>query len=202
MPTDLQAKLLRVLEDGLVRRVGGTRSIYVDTRVIAAMNMPPDKAIEQEKLRMDLFYRLNILSYELPPLRERPGDIPILIRRFIRHYNGMLGKEIKGMDEETTKRFCRHIWPGNVRELKHAVEWMMNHSEGPVLEKGDLPLSLKEAGSIGKQEIMPLRQALKEMEKDYIKRALEQTGGNVLRASRLLDIPRQTLQYKMHKAGM
>ncbi|TKH05591.1 PAS domain S-box protein [Peribacillus simplex] len=197
MPIDLQAKLLRVLEDGFIRRIGGTKSVQVDVRVMAAMNIDPKKAVSDNRLRPDLFYRLNVLSYELPPLRERIEDIELLTEHFISIFNSKLGLSIKGMDEQTKVFFREYHWPGNVRELKHTVEFMMNHTENDVLNLADLPQSLKKRTP--SEKILPLREAMIEMETKLITEALLQTNGNVFQASKLLQIPRQTLQYKIKK---
>ncbi|MEF2096682.1 sigma 54-interacting transcriptional regulator [Bacillus sp. CFBP9009] len=197
MPIDLQAKLLRVLEDGFIRRIGGTKSVQVDVRIMAAMNIDPKKAVSDNRLRPDLFYRLNVLSYELPPLRERIDDIELLTEHFISIFNSKLGSSIKGMDEQTKVFFREYHWPGNVRELKHSVEFMMNHTENDVLNLADLPQSLKKRTP--SEKILPLREAMIEMETKLITEALLQTNGNVFQASKLLQIPRQTLQYKIKK---
>ncbi|MFD9628421.1 sigma-54 interaction domain-containing protein [Peribacillus muralis] len=198
MPIDLQAKLLRVLEDGFIRRIGGARSVQVDVRIIAAMNINPKNAVSENKLRPDLFYRLNVLSYELPPLRERVKDIELLTEYFISIYNTKLEKTIKGIDEETRFFFQKYQWPGNVRELKHTIEYMMNHTEQDIIVLEDLPQLLKKRTS-PPEEILPLRKAMLEMETKLITDALLQTNGNVFQASKLLQIPRQTLQYKIRK---
>lgn len=198
MPIDLQAKLLRVLEDGSIRRIGGAGSVQVDVRVMAAINIDPKKAVSENKLRPDLFYRLNVLSYELPPLRERAKDIELLTEHFISMNNRKLGIDIKGVDEETGLFFQHYQWPGNVRELKHTIEFMMNHTEQEILILEDLPQLLKKQSS-SPQEVLPLREAMLEMETKLITDALLQTKGNVFQASKLLQIPRQTLQYKIRK---
>ncbi|WP_342614038.1 sigma-54 interaction domain-containing protein [Peribacillus frigoritolerans] len=197
MPIDLQAKLLRVLEDGFIRRIGGTKSVQVDVRIMAAMNMDPKKEVSENRLRPDLFYRLNVLSYELPPLRERIDDIELLSQHFISTFNSKLGLSIKGMDEKTKAFFRKYHWPGNVRELKHTIEFMMNHTENDVLNLEDLPQFLKKPTP--SEKILPLREAMIEMETKLITEALLQTNGNVFQASKLLQIPRQTLQYKIKK---
>lgn len=197
MPIDLQAKLLRVLEDGFIRRIGGTKSVQVNVRIMAAMNNDPKKAVSENRLRPDLFYRLNVLSYELPPLRERIDDIELLSEHFISIFNSKLGLSIKGMDEKTKDFFRKYDWPGNVRELKHTIEFMMNHTENDVLNLEDLPQFLKKRNP--SEKILPLREAMIEMETKLITEALLQTNGNVFQASKLLQIPRQTLQYKIKK---
>lgn len=198
MPIELQAKLLRVLEDGVVRRIGGTKSIVVDVRVITAMNVDPKKALEENKLRPDLYYRLNVLSYELPPLRERREDILLLAHHFLHEFNRKLGRKIQGMNQEVQHFLKQYHWPGNIRELKHAIEYMMNHADTNLLTGKDLPSFLQSNG-INRLKLLPLREALKETESKLIKEALLQTNGNVLQASKLLNIPRQTLQYKIQK---
>lgn len=198
MPIDLQAKLLRVLEDGFVRKVGGTKSIQVDVRIMAAMNVDPKVALEDNKLREDLFYRLHVLSYELPPLRDRPEDILLLSAHFIEYFNQKLGRRIEAMDDETKVFLQNYQWPGNVRELKHTIEFMMNHTEKNALTCEDLPQFLKKH-PVSKEEILPLREAMIKMEIKLISEALLQTDGNVFQAAKLLKIPRQTLQYKIKK---
>ncbi|MFE4073397.1 sigma-54 interaction domain-containing protein [Peribacillus sp. YIM B13477] len=197
MPIDLQAKLLRVLEDGFIRRIGGTKSVQVNVRIMAAMNIDPKKAVSENRLRPDLFYRLNVLSYELPPLRERIDDIELLSEHFISIFNSKLALSIKGMDEKTKDFFRKYDWPGNVRELKHTIEFMMNHTENDVLNLEDLPQFLKKRNP--SEKILPLREAMIEIETKLITEALLQTNGNVFQASKLLQIPRQTLQYKIKK---
>lgn len=198
MPIDLQAKLLRVLEDGFVRRIGGVRSVQVDVRIMTAMNIDPKVAVEKNMLREDLFYRLHVLSYELPPLRERKEDIILLIHHFILEFNQKLGRSIKGMDEETKAFLLSYHWPGNVRELKHTIEFMMIHTDKDILTEEELPQFLIKS-LVSKGKILPLRKAMKNMELQLITEALLQTDGNVFQASKLLEIPRQTLQYKIKK---
>lgn len=198
MPIELQARLLRVLEDGVVRRIGGIKSTVVDVRVIAAMNIDPKLALEQNKLRPDLYYRLNVLSYELPPLRKRQEDILLLSSYFIEEFNQKLGLKVKDIHKEVQQLFQQYHWPGNVRELKHAIEYMMNHTETDILSLKDTPPFL-ENHKTSSMQLQPLREALKETESQLIAEALFQTKGNVLQASKLLNIPRQTLQYKIQK---
>jgi arginine utilization regulatory protein len=207
MPFDLQAKLLRVLEDGAVRRVGSTTIISVNVRVISAMNVYPGQAMEQNQLRTDLFYRLNVLTFELMPLRERKEDILYLSEIFIRHYNNKLQKQISGLDDHVCAIFLSHQWPGNVRELKHTIEYMMNVCEGYKLTKQDLPVMLKqfeanEENRHSKRTSFVLREHLKDVEYELITDALAACNGNIQKAAALLDIPRQTLQYKLKKLNV
>lgn len=206
MPVELQAKLLRVLEDGIVLRVGGVKAFSVDVRVIAAMNIHPKKALEQKRLRQDLFYRLNVLAFELLPLRERREDILYLTEAFIKEFNILFHKRVTGIEQEIEALFLKYSWPGNVRELKHAIEYMMNMCDEFVLTKKLLPIMLKEQMN-GEKEILyqeekghvPFREKVELYEKHLIERALDSAEGNIKKAAEILEIPRQTLQYKLQK---
>ena len=199
MSPALQSKLLRVLEDGAVRRVGAMKTVSVDVRLIAATNIEPEEAVRKGILRMDLYYRLNVLPFRLPPLRERKEDIPLLSGHFIKQFNNRLLKRVDGMTSELKKALEEHPWKGNVRELKHCIEYMMNVTESDELDVVDLPAYFRETRSRPGGKLKPLRIALMETEKDMIGKALSKTGGNVLKAAEILQVPRQTLQYKMKK---
>lgn len=203
MPIELQAKLLRVLEDGQVRRLGSTTNTYVNFRVIAAMNIHPQIALAEGNIRADLFYRLNVLTFELLPLRERKKDIVFLTEHFIKQYNEQFLKNITGLHPQVQQFFFKYKWPGNVRELKHTIEYMMNVCNGSVLTIQDLPLMLKqyvqEKKDTTKQTDFALRPALAKLENQLIEEAINQTEGNILKAAKLLQIPRQTLQYKLQR---
>ncbi|MCM3671806.1 sigma 54-interacting transcriptional regulator [Mesobacillus maritimus] len=200
MPLVLQAKLLRVLEDGSVRRVGSTKEQKVNVRVVSAMNIDPLKALENKLLREDLFYRLNVLTFELVPLRERKEDILFLTNRFIQSFNLQLVKTVEGLDEEVSSLFLSHAWPGNVRELKHTIEYMMNLCEERLLTTTDLPPIFKtKIYESSKEKPKNLNTKLHQYEKELIEEALNESGGNIQQAARLLGIPRQTLQYKLKK---
>ncbi|WML50682.1 sigma 54-interacting transcriptional regulator [Neobacillus sp. PS3-34] len=204
MPIELQAKLLRVIEDGLVRKVGSSTNTSVNVRVIAAMNEHPRQALHEKKLRSDLFYRLNVFTFSLLPLRERKEDILFLTDYFINMYNRKLNKRVSGIEREVELYFLQYLWPGNVRELKHSLEYMMNVCEGDMLVFKDLPVMLKQhlPVSLGQDEqddSLSLRENLKSMEKKLIEKAMGMTGNNINQAAKLLEIPRQTLQYKIQK---
>ncbi|MEW8987272.1 MAG: sigma 54-interacting transcriptional regulator, partial [Bacillus sp. (in: firmicutes)] len=201
MPIELQAKLLRVLEDGIVRRIGGVKDVVVNVRVIAAMNVHPLTAVEEQKLRHDLFYRLNVLSFELSPLRERKEDILFLSQHFIKYYNHLFHKQIVGLDTNTEKLFLAYHWPGNVRELKHCIEYMMNVSECSMLTEADLPIFLQKKQQLRENSLasLALKENVEVLEKDLITQALTLAKGNIKQAASLLEIPRQTLQYKLKK---
>ncbi|WP_272867242.1 sigma-54 interaction domain-containing protein [Bacillus massiliigorillae] len=198
MSMSLQTALLRVIEDGVIRRVGATKNVAVDVRVIAAMNIHPEQALNENVLRLDLYYRLNVLSFQLPPLRERKEDILLLANYFIQGFNKSFQLKVLGMTKELEFQLLQHTWPGNVRELKHCIEYMMNVSDSSILQVQDLPVFFNQRSHERKSStIPPLREALKEKEKQLLEMALQQTEGNVLKAAQLLQIPRQTLQYKL-----
>lgn len=203
MPLELQAKLLRVLQEGTVRRIGDTKVRYVDTRVITACSEDPVEAVEKKKLREDLFYRINVVSLKIPPLRERKEDIPILVDYFIKKYNPNTETDIK-VSQAVMDIFYEYHWPGNVRELEHAIEGALVIMEGDTILPVHLPVQIKSyfspaKGNIIYQESMNLQEALERVEMDLIKKAIEKTSGNISRAARMLGIPRQTLQYKLRK---
>jgi arginine utilization regulatory protein len=204
MPIELQAKLLRVLEDGMVRRVGSSQNISVNVRVIAAMNEHPSKALQEKKLRSDLYYRLNVFTFSLLPLRERREDILFLTDNYIQFFNQKLNKNIQGIKSELELFFMTYQWPGNVRELKHTIEYMMNVCEGTLLGEKDLPIMLRQQSTPLKSTCnkignLSLRKNIEGLENRLIREALAATNGNILQAAKLLEIPRQTLQYKLKK---
>jgi arginine utilization regulatory protein len=201
MPIELQAKLLRVLEDGMVRRVGSAQNISVDVRIIAAMNVHPNHALQNQKLRSDLYYRLNVFTFSLLPIRERKEDIIFLTHYFIQLFNKSLHKRILGIERNLESFFMSHPWPGNVRELKHTIEYMMNVCDGDVLQLTDLPIMMKQqtVASEKVEKSLSLRKKVDELEKQLIDHALEMAEGNINQAAKLLEIPRQTLQYKIKK---
>jgi arginine utilization regulatory protein len=205
MPMELQAKLLRVLEDGMVRRVGGADLIYVNVRVIAAMNVHPNMALKNGKLRSDLYYRLNVFTLSLLPLRERKEDIKLLAEYFIAFFNEKASKNIKGIEEELKNFLMEYQWPGNVRELKHTIEYMINICEKTLLDREDLPIMLQSIPNLqnnkpsSEDHSLSLRRNMEKLEKELIVEALKLTNGNIKRAAMLLEIPRQTLQYKIKR---
>jgi arginine utilization regulatory protein len=204
MPIELQAKLLRVIEDGMVRRVGSTVNNVVNVRLIAAMNVHPSKALLEQKLRSDLYYRLNVFTFSLLPLRERKEDILYLTDLFIQDFNKKLSKNIQGIEKTLELFFLDYHWPGNVRELKHTLEYMINICDEEWLSCDDLPVMLRHQltpmqQKSEKAESLSLRKNIEELEKSLLFEALERSGGNINQAAKLLEIPRQTLQYKLKK---
>lgn len=204
MEVELQAKLLRVLEDRMVRRVGDVRLRPVDVRIVAATNEDPAISLAEGRLRKDLFYRLHVVRIQLPPLRERPNDIPLLTRHFINKFNFQFETLVTDVSREVEALFRRYPWPGNVRELEHAIEGAMNQVEGDRIEVEHLPPHLLDMTSAplpqpGKSEGMALPEWLEAMERETIRQALVACEGNVKQTATRLGIPRQTLQYKIKK---
>jgi len=220
----LQAKLLRVLEDQVIRRVGGVRDMQVDVRVIAASNRDLERAVRETHFRQDLYYRLAIISIFIPPLRERKEDILPLVDFFLEHYNRKFRKSIKGLSDDTRRLMLNYDWPGNVRELKNAIERAMILEEESVLRPVYMPFSLTQprsgvtafehtsppvagpALSDGRQlpalHIPDGGTSLEEVERTLVEMALQKAGGNQTHAARLLDISRDALRYKMKKFSL
>lgn len=200
MPLELQSKLLRVLQDNSFRPIGGIKNIEVDVRIIAATNIPPEEAIRNNMLRKDLYYRINVISLNLPPLKDRRDDIPLLTNYFIKKFNEKLNKSVKAVSDEVMKILISHPWEGNVRELENLIEGIMSIYDTDIIEVDHLPLRLKrtECHDINKS----LRDTLEEVERNLILEALEKTYFNISQAAEILKIPRQTLQYKISKYNL
>lgn len=210
MPVELQAKLLRAIQNKTVRRVGETEERRIDARIIASISIDPAEALARRELRADLYYRLNVVYLAIPPLRERKGDIALLVSHFIDRFNSEMGMSVQRVSDEAMARLQSHQWPGNVRELEHAIEGAMNLVEGDVIETVHLPQSLggrdlrPRAGLAPFEPALParLREAVSDHERSLIVGAMESSGWNVSQAARLLGIPRQTLQYRLKVLGV
>jgi len=207
LPQVLQVKLLRVLQDGDFSRVGDPVPRNVNVRVIAATNRDLKKAIAEKNFREDLYYRLNVIPIELPPLRKRKEDIPMLVNFFLeKHKVKALEKNIKGISKESMQALLNYHFPGNVRELENAVEYAIAFTSGPVVQRDDLPKYILEDKKLSEEArsipIMPLREAKAQFEKSLIMAALIESGGNISEASRLLNIHRQNLQQKIRLLGI
>lgn len=188
-----QVDLLRVLQQKDFRRLGGQEEIQVDVRILAATNQDLQKAISENRFREDLFYRLNVISIHVPPLRERKEDIPLLVKAFIRRYCLELNKEPVKIASSAIKLLMDYNWPGNVRELENVIERALVIGRGIEIVTEDLPFSRKELGT----EALP--KSLKLMEKVHIEKILEETDWNISKAARVLEIDRQTLYNKIEK---
>ncbi len=209
MPQELQAKLLRVLQDGKIRRIGDTKERNVDVRIIAATNIEPNLAIDLGLIRRDLYYRLNTVTLWIPKLGDRREDIPVLTRYFIKKYNGLLYRSLKGVTPEVMALFNEYPWDGNVRELEHVIEGAANLVDGDLIRIEDLPYNFrvfydKQMPKLPRNiDITPdyfnLQDALTEYEKQMITRVIGESEGNITKAAKRLGLPRQTLQSKMKK---
>lgn len=195
LPFDMQAKLLRALQEKEVRPVGSTDRIPLSARIIAATNRDLDAAVRQGTFRQDLFFRLNVVQIKIPPLRERKTDIPILVNSFLEKFSEANGK-IRTISEDAIARMMAYDWPGNVRELENAIERAIALGSGPILHAGDLPTNLQ----YGTGERLPQNDELlplDELERRAILRALREAGGDKLAAARMLGIGKTTLYRKL-----
>lgn len=194
MPVEFQGKLLRFLQDGVVRKVGGEDETSFDVRIIASLNEKPEKIMKEGKLREDLYYRLNVIRLNIPPLRDRREDIKFLIYHFINKYNNIFNKNINGIKEETLNWMTNLEWPGNVRELQYVIEEIFNYRNRGYISNEDLQ-------KCSKNFKLPktFKEKLELMEKEYIESQLVINNFNVSKTSKMLGIPRQTLQYKIKK---
>jgi nitrogen regulation protein NR(I) len=220
VPVEMQVKLLRALQESEFERVGGIKTLRVDVRLIAATNRDLKALIAEGKFREDLYYRLAVVPIVLPPLRDRREDIPLLVRHFVEKYDQRLGKKVAGIEDEALQLLLGYSWPGNIRELENLMERSVLFADGPLIQASALPDSLRERGpqaAVPIAAVGPLgaiaapsgasmkeivRQAQAELEKELITRALEETGGNVTRAAKRLQISRKSLQVKMKELGL
>jgi two-component system, NtrC family, response regulator AtoC len=224
IPVEMQVKLLRVLQESEFERVGGIKTLKVSVRLVTATNRDLQKEVATGNFREDLFYRLNVVPIHLPPLRERVGDIPLLVEHFIIKFNERLKKHITRVEDEALARLVAHGWPGNIRELENVIERTMLFCEGPAIHARDLPPELS-AGAPAAAPDAParaldavpsrptapspegslkdmVRQETERLEKELIQRALDETHGNVTQAARKLKISRKSLQNKMKEFGL
>lgn len=187
-----QGKFLRAIQEGEFRRIGETNTRKTDIRIIASVNEDPDFLVKSNKLRKDLYYRLNVIRINMPELNARKEDIPLLVEMFIEKHNERLGTSISGIDSYALELLMKKDYDGNVRELEHIIEGALNYKRHGIIETSDLQLKRT-------IENLSLKERLENMEIKYIKEALIIHGNNVSKASKFLDIPRQTLQYKISK---
>jgi len=202
--SSLQVKLLRFIQDARFERVGGTETIHTDVRIVLATNVDLARAVVEGRFREDLYYRVNVVSIHVPPLRERQADIPSLADYFVRKYAAELGRDLEGVAPEATDALCAYAWPGNVRELENVIERGVVLARGDRLEFSDLPpeLARSAASAVSAPDtgaVLPLKKALEKPEREIIRQALEYARGNREHAAKLLGINRSTLFYKMRK---
>jgi DNA-binding NtrC family response regulator len=193
-----QIKILRVLQEGEIMRIGGNRQLKVDVRIIAATNKDLKIACQREKFREDLFYRLNVINIHLPPLRDRMEDVSLLARHFIqKHARKRKDILIKGITDDALNILSSHTYPGNVRELENIIEHAISFANNPEILPADLPSYISQSPARGRAAATRLRDALRTFEKEMIVSALNESGGNISRAASTLGIYRQQLQRKI-----
>ncbi|MFW6326565.1 MAG: sigma-54 dependent transcriptional regulator [Desulfovermiculus sp.] len=196
----IQLKLLRILETKSFERVGSSKTISVDVRIISATNADLALKVQQGEFREDLYYRLKVLSIHVPPLRERKDDIPLLVDSFCRHFSREFKKEILGVSDQVMRIFMSYDWPGNVRELKHALEHGCLLSSGGRIFVDDLPLEFIEFSKQEAGDLKPVKP--QELTREDLEQALNQANGNKVQAAELLGIHRKTLYRKIHQLGI
>ncbi|MBU0599255.1 sigma-54 dependent transcriptional regulator [bacterium] len=201
---DIQAKLLRVLQEREFERVGGEKLIRTNARIISATNTNLKKAVEEGRFREDLYYRLNVIPIELPPLRDRKEDIPLLIEYFIKYFNEKFNKDIKGISGQAVDILMNYSWPGNVRELNNIIERMIVLSKEKSLQVHQLPLDILVAGEeeIKVKKDLFLKEAKESFEKQYILNILKKNNFNQTKTAKLLGIHRTTLIEKINSLGI
>jgi DNA-binding NtrC family response regulator len=200
MKIELQAKLLRVLEEQKLRRVGGNTEVALDVRVLAASNRDISQAVRDGKLREDLYYRLNVLTIELPPLRERKDDLALLVQNFVQHYAARNNKEISGVDEEALAALQAHPWPGNVRQLRNVIERAAVICQGRVIHRSDLAHEFQSIANVeGGYVKVRIGSTLEDMERELIARTIEFSDGNKTHAAQILGVSTKTLYNKLER---
>jgi two-component system, NtrC family, response regulator AtoC len=203
MPMSLQVKLLRAVQEEEIRPLGETRAVKLDVRIIAATSKNLREEVKNEQFREDLFYRINVLTIEMPPLRERKEDIPLLINHFVEKFNKRLGLKIEKVNNDCMERLLEYSWPGNVRELENAIERAMVLSNGKEITTDFLPRELSRSGDGTASEEnfsisgYSIKRNTKQMERQLISMALAQTGGNKTKAAILLELSLPALLYKI-----
>jgi two-component system, NtrC family, response regulator AtoC len=203
VPPAIQVKLLRVLQEREFERLGGTRTIKVDVRLIAATNRDLREALEQGTFREDLYYRLNVVPIDIAPLRERREDIPDLVNLFISRFAGDSGKPVEGITPEAMQILVNHHWPGNVRELQNVIERACALAKASVLTPADIHLDVRSAKAAnGATGFLPDGMTLEQWEDEMVQEALRRASGNKSQAARLLGLSRNALRYRLSKIGI
>lgn len=204
VPAPIQVKLLRVLQEREFERLGGTRTLKVDVRLLAATNRDLRAALEQGTFREDLYYRLNVVPIDIPPLREHKEDIPDLVNHFLVRFARDNAREITGITPAALKSLMDYHWPGNVRQLENTIERAVALSSGPVLDAGDIHLDTlhARASALSGPGFLPEGMTLEQWEDEMIREALRRAGGNKSQAARLLGLSRNALRYRLGKLGV
>lgn len=209
MSLKTQAKILRILQERKFERVGGNRTIEVDVRVIAATNKDLEEEIQDGNFRQDLYYRLNVLPFHVPPLRERSEDIPLLAKHFLAYFCSKESREIKTLEQDAIEALTAYSWPGNVRELKNIVERLVIMSPHRTIGYDDLPSSIQKSGNRD-SEAKPylaangvsLKQARDDFEKEFILQKLQENDGNISRTAEAIEMERSNLHRKIKSYGI
>jgi two-component system response regulator AtoC len=206
LPLQLQVKLLRVLQDGEIRRIGDSRATIIDVRIIAATIKDLDKEVRENKFRDDLFYRLNVLPIKIPPLRERKEDVPLLVDHFIGKYTRELGKPIDEITQEALNCLLNYNWKGNVRELENVIERAIVLTESKQIQQENLPVEIQNPREESRISLLndelSIKKASRYLEIDLIKKALLKTKGNHTHAAKLLELSHRALLYKIKEYGI
>ena len=203
VPANIQVKLLRILQEREFERLGSNKTRHIDVRVLAATNVDLRAALEQGTFREDLYYRLNVLPLDIPPLRERKEDIPFLAEHFVTKISKDIGSPVTSISEQAIERLAQYHWPGNVRELENVIERSMVLSSGPVLESEDIKLDLAPRSRvIANDSFLPEGMTLDEHEQSLIREALKRANGNKSQAARLLGLTRNALRYRLTQMGL
>jgi len=199
MSSDMQTKLLRVLENGTFRRIGGKKEMQVDVRVITATNRNLEELVEESGFREDLFYRLNVFSIKLPPLRERSEDLPLLAQTFIEEFNLKTDRHVKGLSRESLNLIKKYSWPGNVRELKNVIERAVIVCTTDYIDVADLPENLTSKAHKAPTVEFRLGQTMDDVERDFLFHTINYVDGNKTKAAKMLNISLKTLHNKLAK---
>jgi DNA-binding NtrC family response regulator len=199
MSPKLQAKLLRVLQEREVTPVGGDGSVSIDARILATTNRNLEEEITEERFREDLFFRLNVVRIAFPPLRERIGDVPLLVEHFMKRFNHEMGRRFGSCSKEAMEALQSYSWPGNVRELQNAIERAVVFGEEPEICLQDLPGSVRQGGPAGKGGSLPVGQSLADVERELILETLRSRDGNRTKAAEVLGISIRTLRNKLNE---
>jgi DNA-binding NtrC family response regulator len=199
LPVEMQGKFLRVLEERKVRRLGGKSEVEVDVRVLCATNRDLKEEIKRGRFREDLYFRLHVFSIQLPALKERREDVPLLVQHFIEKFNGETGKHVQGVTPGAMNVLQGYAWPGNIRELRNTVERAMILTDGDVIDEEHLPPDMRPTRPEAAVLRVPLGIQLREVEKEYILSSLQKNGGNKARTAEILGISEKTLYNKLNR---
>jgi DNA-binding NtrC family response regulator len=203
VPPSIQVKLLRVLQEREFERLGSNKTRQIDVRVIAATNADLRRALEEGRFREDLYYRLNVVPINIPPLRERREDIPVLAQRFLAKYANESGSLVEGFSDEAMRALCAHDWPGNVRQLENVIERSVLLASGRRLEASGIRLDASPRKSNHEGPVfLPEGMTLDEFEQAVIREALRRAGGNKSQAARMLGLTRNAFRYRLAQTGI